>query len=278
MRISNAFDNFEIEYLHYNDRSDSTIENYRNGVSSFINYMGDKRVDEITKIDFIRWKSAMKKQPMAMSSIRSYLSKLKNILEFSNRKGWSNFDTNEIELPHVPIAFKNHLTDDEMQTLVSKAESVRDKAIISLLYASGMRVSEITSLNRSDAGLQFSVIGKGSKQRPCFMDAEAKSYVDLYLKSRTDKSDPMFIGWRGNRLRAKDVQRMVSETARKAGFTRRVTPHLIRHSFATNRLRKGTDIRYIQKMLGHADISTTQLYTHVVDVDLFKIHQQFSRS
>ncbi|HET7629859.1 MAG TPA: tyrosine-type recombinase/integrase, partial [Candidatus Saccharimonadales bacterium] len=160
-----------------------------------------------------------------------------------------------------------------------------------LLFSSGLRVSELVGLDIGHVNLkrqEFMVRGKGDKDRPVFLSPEATEWLDLYLTSRQDNFKPLFIRYAGAntnesgdeavRLTARSVQRNVSRYARLAGITKHVSPHTLRHSFATDLLMNGADLRSVQSMLGHANIATTQVYTHVTDQHLKEIHRRFHRS
>ena len=166
---------------------------------------------------------------------------------------------------------------------------LRDRAIIELLYSGGLRVSELISLNRDSVNLdrrEFMVRGKGNKDRPIFIDESAAERVRDYLDARTDALPALFLNNSRNtstvttsgdyrRLTPRSVDRIVKKYARLAGITKHVSPHTLRHSFATDLLMNGADIRSVQALLGHADISTTQIYTHVTDPHLREIHDKF---
>jgi site-specific recombinase XerD len=167
---------------------------------------------------------------------------------------------------------------------------VRDRAILELLFSSGLRVSELVGLDRDHINLkrrEFMVRGKGQKDRPIFISPEAAKWVEHYLQKREDNSKPLFVRYSGtkkvdnsgnhSRLTARSVQRIVAKCALLAGITKKVTPHTLRHSFATDLLMNGADIRSVQAMLGHSNIATTQIYTHVTDPHLKAIHEKFHR-
>ena len=183
---------------------------------------------------------------------------------------------------------------DEVERLLSEIDTstetgLRDRAIIELLFSGGLRVSELVKLNRDSINLErreFIVRGKGSKDRPVFISPAAADWVSEYLSARTDSLAPLFLNNSSNtgeantsgnfrRLSARSIERLVQKYARKAGITKHVSPHTLRHSFATDLLMNGADIRSVQTMLGHADISTTQIYTHVTDPHLKEVHERF---
>jgi site-specific recombinase XerD len=166
--------------------------------------------------------------------------------------------------------------------------SLRDKAIVELLFSSGLRVSELTALDRDHINTkrrEFMVRGKGQKDRPIFISQKAANIIEEYLAKRADTLPALFLnvsrnntgGTSGNyrRLSTRSVQRMVSKYAKLAGITKHVTPHTMRHSYATDLLMNGADIRSVQTMLGHSDISTTQVYTHVTDQHLKETYEKY---
>jgi site-specific recombinase XerD len=168
---------------------------------------------------------------------------------------------------------------------------LRDRAILELLFSSGLRVSELVGLDRDHINIkrrEFTVRGKGQKDRPIFISEDAAEWLERYIHKRQDATKPLFVRYSGtkqvdltgnyHRLTARSVQRMVSRYALLAGITKQVSPHTLRHSFATDLLMNGADLRSVQTMLGHSNISTTQIYTHVTDPHLKEIHQRFHRS
>ncbi len=187
-----------------------------------------------------------------------------------------------VRLLHAPMQGEFKLADDELRGL-------RDKAILELFFSTGLRLSELCSLNR-DLDLskdEFSIRGKGEKVRVVFLSETAKQSISNYLKKRKDFDEPLFVQMSYNkskdkegekvssRLTPRSIERMVKNYAIKAGISRKVTPHILRHSFATDLLENGADIRSVQVMLGHANIQTTQIYTHVTDKQLKEIHKKF---
>lgn len=199
----------------------------------------------------------------------------------------------KIELPKVHRKQVTFLHYDEIERMiehinVSDEAGLRDRALIELLFSSGLRVSELVNLDRDHINTsrrEFMVRGKGQKDRPVFISQSAAEHVENYLDSRQDSLGPLFLNYSKNnvvstsgdyrRLTSRSIQRIISKYARLAGITKHVSPHTMRHSFATDLLINGADIRSVQAMLGHSSISTTQVYTHVTDQHLRDIYEQF---
>ena len=199
-----------------------------------------------------------------------------------------------IELPKVHRKQVTFLHIDEIERLIAEIKTdsdigLRDRAIIELLFSSGLRISELVGLNRDHINTkrrEFTVRGKGQKDRPVFISKTATEHIENYLSVRNDNLAPLFISYSRNtqeldnsgdyrRLTPRSIQRIVNKYARLAGITKHVSPHTMRHSFATDLLMNGADIRSVQDMLGHSNISTTQIYTHVTDEHLRETHEKF---
>ena len=196
-----------------------------------------------------------------------------------------------IELARLPDRSLDLITSQELSRLIESTKGTserahRDRAIMELLFSTGLRVSELCSLN-SDLDLsrdELSVRGKGDKVRVVFLSPAAKESVQRYLKARKDMEEALFVNIVGDdkkskraphRLTPRSVQNIVKKYATKAGITKKVTPHVLRHSFATDLLSNGADIRSVQALLGHASINTTQIYTHVTDAHLREVHKKY---
>lgn len=223
-----------------------------------------------------------------------HLIALRGFLKYLAQREIKSMDPSLIELPHVVRPQVTFLHFDEVEALLKEIDTetetgLRDRAIIELLFSGGLRVSELTKLNRDSINLQrreFLVRGKGSKDRPIFISPSAADWVEQYLNMRTDTLAPLFLSnsrrtqevdTSGDyrRLTPRSVERIVQKYAKLAGITKHVSPHTLRHSFATDLLMNGADLRSVQTMLGHADISTTQIYTHVTDQHLKEVHDRF---
>jgi site-specific recombinase XerD len=287
-----------LEYLEIEKgRSVKTIENYDRYLTRFLvetKVTSPSRLEERTVREFRIW---LNRQPGVVGAMKRktqnyYMIALRAFLKYLRKNEIESLSPEKIELAKVGGRDLDLITADELNRLMKAPEgddlqSLRDRAILELLFSTGLRVSELCSLD-SDLDLtrdEFSVRGKGDKVRVVFLSLGAKKAVADYLKKRGDMSDALFVsygkagkGGKGKdapRLTPRSVERMVKQYAVKAGITRKVTPHVIRHSFATDLLENGADIRSVQALLGHANIATTQVYTHVTDTRLREIHREF---
>jgi site-specific recombinase XerD len=222
-----------------------------------------------------------------------HLIALRVFLKYLIKRDFEVMSPDKIELAKTPDRSLDLITIDELHRILAGPDgddekSLRDKAIMELLFSTGLRVSELCSLNR-DIDLskdELSIRGKGDKVRVVFLSPTAKDAVKKYLDKRADMEQALFVplGKRAEkdiennkslRLTSRSVERIVAHYAIKAGISKKVTPHVIRHSFATDLLSNGADLRSVQAMLGHANITTTQVYTHVTDKHLRDIHKKF---
>jgi site-specific recombinase XerD len=223
-----------------------------------------------------------------------HLIALRGFLKYLSRRDIPSLDPTLIDLPRAVKKQVTFLHYDEIEALLeaipdSTETGLRDRALIELLFSGGLRVSELITLNRDSINLdrrEFIVRGKGSKDRPVFISKSAAEKVAQYLEARKDALPALFLNNSRNtgysdtsgsfrRLSPRSIERIVERHAKSAGITKHITPHTLRHSFATDLLMNGADIRSVQSMLGHADISTTQIYTHITDHHLREVHEKF---
>ena len=282
-----------LEYLEIErGRSIKTIENYDHYLTRCFEYSNVQKPSQISEEKVRTFRLWLNRQEGTNGFLKKktqnyYLIALRAFLKYAQKIEVATLSPEKIELAKVPERSIDLITVDELNRLLSATEGkserlLRDRAILELLFSTGLRVSELCSLN-ADIDLsreEFSVRGKGDKVRVVFVSPSAKSAVMQYLKSRKDMEEPLFVsyskaGKNGGRLTPRSVQRLIKTYAAKAGITKKVTPHIIRHSFATDLLQNGADIRSVQALLGHANISTTQVYTHVTDSHLKDIHKAF---
>lgn len=226
-----------------------------------------------------------------------HLIALRSFLKFLIKCGIAVVAPEMVELGKAESHSIKFLERDGVERLlnmpeISTPEGFRDKAILELLFSTGLRVSELVSLNRDQINLErkeFGIIGKGRRARVVFVSDAAAEWLGRYLKSRTDAWKPMFIRYSGKtpdeddktgesrRLSPRSVQRSVEKYVKKARLPVKITPHGLRHSFATDLLSSGADLRAIQELLGHKNVSTTQIYTHITNPQLREIHAKFHR-
>lgn len=289
-----------IEHLEVEGgRSAKTAENYRLYLERFVEFTEDTKVGDITS-EMIRkyrlWLNRYKNNAdddLATITQSYHLIALRGFLGYLSQRDIETLAPNKIVLPKVNRKQVTFLHYDEVERLIGEIDitsepGLRDRAIVELLFSSGLRVSELINLNRDHVNTkrrEFMVRGKGQKDRPVFISEAAAGWVDQYLDARQDSLAPLFISYSKNveanttgdfrRLTARSVQRMVSKYALLAGITKHVSPHTMRHSFATDLLMNGADIRSVQSMLGHSNISTTQVYTHVTDEHLREVYEKF---
>ena len=286
-------------------RKKRTIEDYRLYLERFYSitsefvtppYTPEKITSELVRKYRLRLNRHKNSQNQSLSILtQSYhLIALRGFLKYLARRGISSLDQSLIDLPRAERKQVTFLHFDEIESLLDQIPSdtetgLRDRAIIELLFSGGLRISELISLNRDSINLtrrEFVVRGKGSKDRPIFISTSAADALKDYLCIHHDSLPALFLNNSNNqqavdtsgnfrRITPRSVQRIIEKYARAAGITKHVTPHTLRHSFATDLLMNGADIRSVQALLGHSDISTTQIYTHVTDAHLKDVHERF---
>ena len=304
--LADLIDEF-IEYVEVErGRSIRTAENYRLYMERLVEFAGNIPVYKITD-ELIRkyrlWLNRyIDEQGRDLSTITQnyHLIALRNFLKYCSQRDIETLDSGRIILPKIQKKQVSFLLAEEVARMFDAIDSddvngLRDKAILELLFSGGMRVSELCNLNRDQVNLErreFTVRGKGNKDRPIFISQSAADAIGEYLSSRSDNLKPLFLNNSRNvhknltdsdgvdaseqrRLTPRSIQRIVSKYAQAAGITKHVTPHTLRHSFATDLLMNGADLRSVQSMLGHSNIATTQIYTHVTDPHLKEVHEKF---
>ena len=303
MHISKHIKDF-LEYLEITkNRSERTIENYDHYLKRFRDFSGeDIEPKNITlqKINnyrlFLNRLTNDKGKTLGIKTQNFHLIALRAFLKYLTKNDVRTLAPEKIELAKIPERTIEVISRDELDRIfaaVDKAKSQgrRDSAILETLYATGLRVSELISLNREQVDLkrrEFMVRGKGKKPRIVFLSKRASNSIETYIKLRDDNYDPLFINsgkgikediadGERRRLSRVSIENIVRKYALKAGIIKKVTPHTLRHSYATELLINGADIRSVQEMLGHSSITTTQIYTHLTDKKLREIHEKYHK-
>src|SRR3989344_430885 len=308
----NSIDKLKREFLEYCEiergQSLKTVANYDRYLKRYFTEMGIKNVNNINEDSVREFRIFLNRQPglklkgqqvgtLKRNTQNYHIIALRVFLKYLNKRGITALASDKIELAKTKGRELDLMTNIELERLlnapdVKTEQGLRDKALLELFFSTGLRVSELASLD-SDLDLsrdEFSVRGKGEKVRVVFLSPLAKESIKSYLKSRKDMEGAMFVSVsrnskqvlkkaggveNENRLTSRSIERIVKHYAIKAGISKKVTPHVIRHSFATDLLSNGADIRSVQALLGHANIATTQIYTHVTDRHLHEVHKAF---
>ncbi len=289
-----------LEYLEIEqNRSQKTITNYDHYLTRLQDFAGDINITDITPDLVRKWRLWLNRlgtntsDEIQKSPQNYHLIALRSFLKYCAKRDISTMPADKIELARVVRKQVTFLSPEELQQLFDQPNTntiagLRDRAILELLFSSGLRISELVGLNRTQINLkrrEFSVRGKGQKDRPIFVSEEAVKWIEAYLAKRQDNDQALFIRYSGQkavdrsgnyaRLSSRSIQRMIARYARLAGLIKHITPHSLRHSFATDLLMNGADLRSVQALLGHSNIATTQIYTHITDPHLKNVHEQF---
>jgi site-specific recombinase XerD len=291
-----------LEYLEIEqNRSQKTIANYDHYLTRLVDFAGDIEVKDIDAELIRKWRLCLNRlgtnvsDELQKTTQNYHLIALRSFLKFCAKRDIPALTADKVELARTTRKQVTFLNEEELTRVFAQPKldtlpGLRDRAILELLFSSGLRVSELVNLDRDHINLkrrEFMVRGKGQKDRPIFISPEAAAWIERYLKDRKDTAKPLFVRYSGtrkvdltgnfHRLTARSVQRLVARYALLAGITKHVSPHTLRHSFATDLLMNGADLRSVQAMLGHSNISTTQIYTHVTDPHLKNVHEKFHR-
>ncbi|MDD4937728.1 MAG: tyrosine-type recombinase/integrase [Candidatus Shapirobacteria bacterium] len=280
-----------------------TIRNYEHYLNILIEFLTDEKnpkptIDKITSDSVRKFRLYLSRQPGTLGEMKLvtqgyYVIALRSFLKWLIKNDIKVLQPEKLDVPKVKdhsLKFLDYLQMNRLlnQPLNSNKNGLRDRSILELLFSTGLRVSELVSLNREQVNLntrEFGVIGKGGRSRVVFISHQAVEWLGKYLKSRIDSYKPLFIrNLRPKeialedervRLTARSVQRLVKKYVKQANLPVAATPHTLRHSMATDLLRSGADLRSVQEILGHKNIATTQIYTHVTDARLREIHEKF---
>ncbi len=290
-----------LEYLELErNASQLTIRNYDHYLKRFLEFSKDLKPEDIDlnlirkyRLYLSRYTDPQTKRPLKRVTQNYFMIALRAFLRYLARQDISSLSPEKVELGEVEARPLKVLDENALKSLleapqVSKIMGMRDRAILETLFSTGLRVSELANLNRDTINLdrrEFSIIGKGSKERIVFLSDSAVFWLDKYLAFRKDIFKPLFIRFQGRidmsengegmRLTPRSIERIIEKYVKKLGLSVKATPHTLRHSFATDLLINGADIRSVQEMLGHSSIQTTQIYTHVTNAHLKDVHKAF---
>jgi site-specific recombinase XerD len=283
-------------------QSPKTVENYRHYLQRFEKFVGgEKEIESVTGKTIQEFRLMLHRMPVEGQGVtlniktqQYHLIALRAMLKFLQKNDIKTISPEKIELPKVPAREVDVLSREELRALFdaidpTKKNGLRNLAVLHLLYSTGLRVSELSNLNRSDINMdtrEFRVIGKGRKARIVFLSESAVEHLNRYLSMRDDALEPLLLSnsnrstqdiaqGEKRRMKPQAIERIVREITTKAGILKKVTPHTLRHTFATELLKNGADIRSVQELLGHSSITTTQIYTHITNERLREVHQKY---
>ncbi|MDI6820597.1 MAG: tyrosine-type recombinase/integrase [Patescibacteria group bacterium] len=284
-------ENYLKDYLDYleveKNRSLKTRENYERYLNAFVKGTNIKKVKDITPEVIRSFRVSLSRQELKKITQSYYVIAIRNFLKYLIKRGIEVLSPETIELPKVSRRDIEILDYKELERLLNASggndlRSLRDRAILEILFSTGLRLSELCKLNRNidlERG-EISIRGKGDKLRVVFLADMAKQTIKKYLNKRTDIEEALFVSLTKSnevigRITPRAVERLVDLRSREAGISKKVHPHLLRHCFATDLLINGADLRSVQELLGHANISTTQIYTHITNKELREVHEAF---
>ncbi|OAQ20740.1 site-specific tyrosine recombinase XerD [Thermosulfurimonas dismutans] len=283
-----------LEYLTLErNLSENTLQSYARDLGDFKEFLEKEGIDDLKEVSIetiLLFLESLKRRKLSSSSVARKLSALRSFFRFLElEKGFTNNPLLLVESPKLPQRLPKVLTINEVERLLSAPDTstprgLRDKAMLETLYATGLRVSELVALTFSQLNLSAGfvrVFGKGSKERLVPLGDFAREYLERYIREARPKllsgrSDPpqVFLNRYGKPLTRQRFWQIIKDYARKVGIDTEISPHVLRHSFATHLLEGGADLRAVQMMLGHASLSTTQIYTHLDLKNLRKIHEK----
>jgi integrase/recombinase XerD len=270
--------------------SSNTVSAYHRDLAKFDEFAKKRNLslEAVSRDDLVDFLAGLYRHKLESKSVARHLVTLRNFFRFAQIQEWIPADPSiNLESPKIRRSLPGYLRLEEVERLLAQPDKtplgLRDRAMLEVLYSTGLRVSELTGLRVSDLDSKVGCvrcIGKGDKERIVPVGKKALAMVDRYLRDARPKllgktvgNPTLFVNRRGKQLTRVGVWKILSGYGRKAGLRTALTPHMLRHSFATHLLERGADLRSVQLMLGHADISTTQIYTHVVEERLKQIYK-----
>ena len=284
MLISEAFDLYS-KYIVIKGQSMKTVDHNDYLKRKIIDVLGDIPLSELSIEGIYHWKRSMlmKMSPdgklvkRAPNSLRCDILGLRSMLKYMKIIGEDCINYEVVPIPKREDVQRTFLSEQEVSLMIDKAFNLRNKFVISLLYSSGIRLSEFISLDRDSIKNRcFTVVGKGKKLRLCFIDERTEDLMNQYLATRTDNCRALVVsGLYKQRMTPSNVQLLVRNSAKRAGIERPITPHVFRHSFATNFIRNNGGIKPLSELLGHKSLDTTSIYTHIINNELLSQYKQF---
>lgn len=282
MTITEAFELYRDDFIVPKNQSAKTEENHFICQDALVHYFGDIDIEQLTRANIRQWRINLAKT-RSDATVRNYVIKLRVVLGYLYKEGYKVVEPENIQVPQRSDPKVRYLTPEQVQLFIDACGEVtnnrltraRNKAIVSLLYSAGIRVSELCGLDVIDVqGREFfATEGKGGVVAPSFIDARSKKLINTYLRMRSDNQKALFISEQGNRIRPLNVQEFFCNLSDHVGI--KATPHTLKHSFCTNLMANGADIRYVQRLAKHKSIQTTETYLHVLDNDLQRLHAQY---
>lgn len=288
-----------LDYLHFlqveRQLSNNTLESYRRDLENYVDHLHTiqkiERLDDVKRTNILLHIEHLRESGMSSRTIARHISSIRSFHQFLLREKIANHDPSiHVEMPQIEKKLPKVLSVEEIDALIqapdqTKPQGVRDVAMIELLYGTGMRISECIGLNIADVHLTMGfvrVFGKGGKERIVPLGKTALHACEAYLsqarsklQGKYPKTEAFFINQRGKRLTRQGCWKLLKQHAVVANIQKEMTPHTLRHSFATHLIENGADLRAVQEMLGHADISTTEIYTHISKTRLSEVYKQF---
>lgn len=305
MQLSTAITQFLEHLAVEKNRSPRTIKLYQHYFNRFATWLKkDVDVESITLDHVRKFRLYLhnyldeRNDPLEVQTQSYHVVALRSLFKYCRKRGLATISADQLELPKLDPREVSYMTADELETLLTTPDEttmtgLRDRAIMELFFSTGLRVSELASLTRDRINTgtgEMRVVGKGRKERIVFISPRASQWYQAYIDRRGDELKAAFVGYRGKgvgdqpspkvesqatALTPRSIERSIEKHAVVAGLVKKVTPHTLRHSFATDLLLHGADIRSVQTLLGHASITTTQIYTHITNSQLHEVHSRF---
>lgn len=275
MTVLEAFTDFTHNYLEVRQYSKVTIDGYWWVIRSYIQCHGNCDTTKLTKDAYIAWVHYMNDKGNTATTVTSNISRMRIFIDYLNLLGLCPLKKADIIVPKKQKRLPRYVTPETVEILIQNASNVRDRAIISLLFATGIRSSELRNLKRDDVvGMEVSIHeGKGMRDRITYLDERTRQLLDTYFLTRFDKSPYLFVSSVGRQLAKSTLRAIIDKLCKKSGLEH-IHPHMFRHGIATYLLQQGMNVRMIQKMLGHSDLTTTEIYLHVKDIELKSKHYE----